>query len=812
MLSGLRAKRFYGGRRALSDVTRSTGHTDRALGLSNLAKVFGAMESEVQSDLGSFSTLSNRFRSATPSSFEKVDMDVDPRGADYGFSTSLKTDHDQSSTQPVKSIEEEVSPFESLPAGNRNAFTVVLLDDPSKFCLGKVGRDGKFCMSTSCNCESHKTKKASPVAGVYYLVNNKNHALPDTVFMPSEVEDDELWNQYKAEPLSTRGWNALLQMIRHNKAADAEDTYGVEDAVDLIESTIDKSGVVLPTTARKRRKVIPNSVPWSETDPVEIQVKEMSEFFCELLQSADESISELSTHSARLAVLLGTPSDSSDNFSSAFSSVEALTGRVASLQQLVTSAREEFQAFETASLRNEEELKVRIDGATIVAQEARTMAAKAQRIVSAIESTGIAGSFTDLTTRIRALDDKNRNISAEVDALFKVVESIADLPSSATASATAEEFAALKTDLYSKVEALKDSAGTGPIQMGRLKFDGVQSCMDALQKWGVTGLIIHHMMDTINLMALLRSPTTYREEFQQDTIIEMKTAKSSQMISVSASFESVVPELFAGAKAAAREVSHRSSMAGVNTYQKWDRGDNLSGVKPYIEKGLDDLERTLSQQVSALFSSYHPDLRYLLDFMRTEAIAMLKEWCAEISNLFRHMLYLCFGEKRYTESEEKEVWAYALVFMEVYFAELYKHRSKARQIGSYECNLMANGIAMWAVIQSHNEHRVFRANRYWEDPRIFPKLQEHITKSYVRKNEIAGFTTLVSTLRDDVRDLQADQRDIRDVLIRLEAKLGRVQQQCGGGGDDGDAGAGAAKVGKNGKKRKEKRAQDGTLE
>ena len=82
----------------------------------------------------------------------------------------------------------------------------------------------------------------------------------------------------------------------------------------------------------------------------------------------------------------------------------------------------------------------------------------------------------------------------------------------------------------------------------------------------------------------------------------------------------------------------------------------------------------------------------------------------------------------------------------------------------------------------------------------------------MRKNEIAGFTTLVSTLRDDVRDLQADQRDIRDVLIRLEAKLGRVQQQCGAGGDDGDAGAGAAKVGKNGKKRKEKRAQDGTLE
>lgn len=271
------------------------------------------------------------------------------------------------------------------------------------------------------------------------------------------------------------------------------------------------------------------------------------------------------------------------------------------------------------------------------------------------------------------------------------------------------------------------------------------------------------------------------------------------MISIAASFEGIVPDIFAGSKTATTGVTHRSSMAGVKTFQLWDRGDNLSGVKNYILHG-------------SLFSSFHPDLKFFLDSLRSEAISNLRELCEEVSSLFRHMLYLSFGEKRYTESEEKEVWEYALVFLEVYFNEMYKHRSKAGQITTYKDPLVANGLAMWATIQSISEHRTFRDNRFRDDPRIFPKLQQHITKSYVRKNEVAGINTLVKHLRDDVNDLQSDQKDILDVLKRLEAKLGRVQQQCGGGGGDDDAGAGAIKLGKNAKKRKEKRAQEGTNE
>ena len=108
------------------------------------------------------------------------------------------------------------------------------------------------------------------------------------------------------------------------------------------------------------------------------------------------------------------------------------------------------------------------------------------------------------------------------------------------------------------------------------------------------------------------------------------------------------------------------------------------------------------------------------------------------------------------------------------------------------------------------EHRVFRDNRYRDDTRIYPQLQQHITKSFVRKNEMSNINTLVTHLRTDVADLKADQKDMRDFLILIEAKLGRIEKQCGGGGgNDGDAGGGAVKLGKNVKKRKERRAQAG---
>ena len=378
---------------------------------------------------------------------------------------------------------------------------------------------------------------------------------------------------------------------------------------------------------------------------------------------------------------------------------------------------------------------------------------------------------------------------------------------------TPAEFQALRADLYSQFTSLKESvSGDGPVSIGRLSFDSPQSCMDALQKWGASSPLFHHILDPVSIISLIQGPTKRREDYMGEAVLEQKTEKSSQMISVAASFESVIPDIFAGSKTAAGSVSHRSSMAGVKTFQLWDRGDNMSGVKNWLLEGVVHLDRNLAQQVDSLFSSFHPDLRFFLDSVRTESITLLKELCEEVSSLFRHMLYLSFGEKRYTEAEEKEVWEYALVFLEVYFSEMFKHRSKAGQIASYKDPLVANGLAMWASLQCISEHRVFKENRYRDDPRIYPKLQQHITKSYVRKNEITGVHTLTRHLRDDVSDLQADQKEVHEVLKRLEAKLGRVQQQCGGGGGDDDAGAGAVKLGKNAKKRKEKRAQAGTDE
>ena len=68
-------------------------------------------------------------------------------------------------------------------------------------------------------------------------------------------------------------------------------------------------------------------------------------------------------------------------------------------------------------------------------------------------------------------------------------------------------------------------------------------------------------------------------------------------------------------------------------------------------------------------------------------------------------------------------------------------------------------------------------------------------------------TTFVEA-QQDIEDLQNEQTRLREVLIRLEAKLGRVANVCGAPDEGGGGGGfgGAAAVGDKRKKRAAKRA------
>lgn len=94
--------------------------------------------------------------------------------------------------------------------------TVVCLDKSTPYCLGKIGKSGKFCLLSEqeCTVVNHK-KKVEPVFGSFYLVNSAAQALPAPTFLASEVESSAVWARYKDERLSPEGWASVKQLLTH---------------------------------------------------------------------------------------------------------------------------------------------------------------------------------------------------------------------------------------------------------------------------------------------------------------------------------------------------------------------------------------------------------------------------------------------------------------------------------------------------------------------------------------------------------------------------------------------------------------------
>eukprot|EP00956_Cyclotella_meneghiniana_P024773 scaffold50352_cov40-Cyclotella_meneghiniana.AAC.3 len=300
------------------------------------------------------------------------------------------------------------------------------------------------------------------------------------------------------------------------------------------------------------------------------------------------------------------------------------------------------------------------------------------------------------------------------------------------------------------------------------------------------------------------------DTFQQNAILELKTARTTQSMRIAVSFESPVPELLADSRqtGSAHPVTSRSSLGALTSYRNWDLGDSMGGITNVIRQGLVVLERSVSQQTETLYGQTNPQYKQLIDAMRAESSALLIGLCDEVSALHTNLLHLSYGAKNYSDAEKKETWEYCLVFLDVYFAEQFKKRSFARGLNSYPSATMAKAVALWATVQGIQVHRDFKNQRYREHPRVFPKMQTHLTQNCVRRNEFAGMATTFVVAQQDIEDLQSEQTRLREVLVRLEAKLGRVANVCGAPDEGGGGGGfgGAAAVGDKRKKRAAKRA------
>ena len=541
--------------------------------------------------------------------------------------------------------------------------------------------------------------------------------------------------------------------------------------------------------------------------------------FAQSLSTIEEAVADLNNCYFKIASLLGTPLDATTGLSTVYEWIDSLQTHSTGFATAMDHLKLRIGNMEAHSAASHQEVLDHVSMVLIKSNNATATASRALEMASMAGTTGFSGKLGMLEQGFTAVKAAQATQSIEMDGLFGAIHNLASRPSQGAPSpagvATAEEFAAFKSSINDKIAEVKQSVtGGGPVTVGSLTFDGVQSCQEWLSKQNITGPIHQELLDVVSAICCIDGPTKQVEEFDREAVMQQKTSKSTQSMRVALSFESQVPTILAGkAKSTEGLLTHQSHFGNIENWRYWDAGDGMGGMSNWLKQGWRVLERTSAQQVLTLYGQTNPEFVLFVNTLRQEAGSQLMELCDEVASMHSNLLHLSYGQKNWSESEKKETWSYVLVFLDVYFAEQFKKRSLAKNLNGYDSPLVSNAVAMWATIQSIDVHRKFKSFQFRGHPVVFPKMQTHLTQNCVRRNEFAGIAATVTSGREDLELLQQEMAKVLDYVGRLEAKLGRVQVQCGAPDNEvGAIGGGVAAIGARRNKRNAKKALEKAAE
>ncbi len=190
----------------------------------------------------------------------------------------------------------------------------------------------------------------------------------------------------------------------------------------------------------------------------------------------------------------------------------------------------------------------------------------------------------------------------------KVVEAVISMQAQpAVSTASAPEVETLKARLM-LIEARLPSTGSG-----RLGGHTFQTRADVLLyvENNVPSNAFHLFHDVVTLLESLTTSHVERrdvlQEWYQSTKVGVNEAAARHM----ASFRLVLPSVFGRVKEGS-SLSAKHHLPAIRSFKEWNTYDGVSGVKSYINTGMEDLKYQLRQDIDQGFDlAHHPQARLL---------------------------------------------------------------------------------------------------------------------------------------------------------------------------------------------------------
>lgn len=162
-------------------------------------------------------------------------------------------------------------------------------------------------------------------------------------------------------------------------------------------------------------------------------------------------------------------------------------------------------------------------------------------------------------------------------------------------------------------------------------------------------------------------------------------------------------------------VPHAAGMQhlpAVKSYLAWNPHDGVTGVKQYIEMGLDDLRRTLSNDIDSFFIE-HPEARMLATELLGLSCGFIAEMCNWIDTFFNELVVLSGVTK-------EEAWQLVSACVKKFFEDFRTVRSPAANASLDKDASAKCAKYLWAVLQVHDIMKEYRDKRFRGHPSIAP--------------------------------------------------------------------------------------------
>jgi hypothetical protein len=600
--------------------------------------------------------------------------------------------------------------------------------------------------------EAHTKKKADLKNGHWYTQKPGELSVSVSPTLDDEIASKSaIWSMYQTGLYRSSAWDSVMSYVKSNAAASSSDSVLTEAAsAGVVLGTFSEANPI-PKTPSFRASLREATATRSPTAEVLASVLDTG------LKRAEESVSDVYAELVKVSARIGRPSDPSLSHGSAYSDLEALQFYVSEVDSKCKESSETIQVHEGKFRLVDENFRkcsLTLNQVVSTATQAFATAADAKNNLTALNTTGSLGAISNHHHTISQLEkqvaEQQREITTVTGLVEKVLALLASQGTNAANTSTnsleaqvkslGAELAALRSGVNEQLKLVRQSIdGQGPIKIGSHIFDGPKSCAEVLAKMNITVDVIEYLMDPFHILASLLHQTRSREDVNTSAILSMKAQQSPGRLTAMASYETMHPEIFCGARASRTDVASTSNFCSIKTPELWDAGDGETGVKNFIEHMLIDFVPQFATQVEQVFGDSHPEFCELATLLCQRSATALQELCRELSDLFTTLRTKTYGQaSSYTAAQKAEAWNFVLILLQVYCHEMYKARANGRNLNAYSDPCTANALALSATVGSLGVHARFKSFQFREHPRIFPKLQNYTLQKCVRKADIEG--------------------------------------------------------------------------